>query len=81
MSAEHVFGAMAFAAMVGVILYRWAVSERRKTLRRLSGTPRTLAGEIKGGAVRVTGRVRASGRLCAPLSGRECVAFEMRIET
>jgi len=76
-------GVLIYAAMavtLGVELYRWVVSPRRRTLQRLSETPRTLVQHARG-TVRVAGTVRSLGEpLRAPLSERDCVAYELRIE-
>ncbi len=53
---------------------------RRARRARLRGTPRTPVREARPGAhVKVAGRVRAASPLRAPLSGKDCVFYQLTI--
>jgi hypothetical protein len=54
---------------------------KRGIQKELASRPRARIGEASGAALRVTGRVEAQGDLLtAPVSGRRCVAFQLRVE-
>jgi hypothetical protein len=80
--------------LVAVAAFGWMVGKiaegvnriRRRNFPRLEdrqqmlALPPTPASAVSEGLVRVTGRVRARDqRLAAPISGRSCVAYEIRI--
>jgi len=49
--------------------------------QELASRPRARIGKASGAALRVTGRVQARGDLLiAPVTGRRCVAFQLRVE-
>jgi len=55
-------------------------SRRRRVERALVARPRALVHDAHG-TTRLTGRVRRIGELlCAPLSGRPCVAYEVVVQ-
>ena len=65
-----------------VLVYRVAFSPRARGRRALERTPRTPIGEVRRGApVRVVGQVRfAVEPLRAPMSGRPCVCWHVRVQ-
>ena len=67
---------------LGVLVYRVAFSPRARGRRALERTPRTPIGEIrKGEMVKVIGHVRfAVEPLRAPMSGRPCVCWHVRVQ-
>jgi hypothetical protein len=62
-------------------LYRDFMAGPRQINRDLARRPPTQIADITEGPVRVIGRARAIGeRLTAPVTGRPCVAFHLKIE-
>ncbi len=69
-------------AGLGVLVYRVAFSQRARGRRALGRTPRTPIGEVhRGERVKVTGHVGfAVEPLRAPMSGRRCVCWHVRVQ-
>lgn len=77
------YAVLALLALSGLArLIGRALREQEGTIRQeLASRPRARIGEASGPGLRVTGRVQARGDLLtAPVSGRRCVAFQLRVE-
>jgi hypothetical protein len=70
------------AVGLAVLVYRVAFSPRARGRRALERTPRTPVGEVRRGeAVKVIGHVRfVVEPLRAPMSGRRCVCWHLRVQ-
>ena len=62
--------------------FRWYFSDQHRNHRALAGLSTRRIQDVKAGeVVRIEGRVRAlSEVLAAPLTGRTCVHFDLRVE-
>ena len=74
--------ALAGVAFLGVAYLVWRYSHDGKVKRALENTPRVATTSFVDGSVgRVVGRVQALGPpLSAPLTGRSCVCYDVRVE-
>ena len=70
------------AVGLGVLIYRVAFSPRARGGRRLERTPHTPIAEAPmGEPIKIVGRVRFVGEpLRAPMSGRPCVCWHVRVQ-
>jgi len=66
----------------GLIRLVWGGRGRKKEIQKeLASRPLSRIGEASGAALRVAGRLQVRGDLLtAPVSGRPCVAFQLRVE-
>jgi hypothetical protein len=71
-----------FAAVGGISLWTWWNNPKARTKRQLQATPRTnIAAAADGATVKVIGKLKYVGKpLHAPLSGRNCAYFEVRVQ-
>ena len=74
--------AAVFAVFAGVAFWGWWNNPKNSTKRRLQATPRTKIAETADGATaKIIGKLKYVGKpLAAPLSGRSCAYFEVRVE-
>jgi hypothetical protein len=71
-----VFGVAAAAALIAA----WQLSEERRLTRRMRRTPvGPVAEAVDGSPCRLVGTVAAGRTIFAPISGRLCVAYQIRV--